>query len=103
MPTNTNIPVHLDVERPEQPSRGLAFATLLVFPKLILLIPHVIVMYFLSIVMIVVALYAQIVVMFTGEYPSRIFRITKGVLQWQVRLNCYVFGLTDIYPPFSLD
>lgn len=96
--------MELTVPHPETPSRWLAVATLLLLiPKTILLIPHIIVLYFLGIVAMVVAIFAQIVVLFTGAYPPTAFRIVRGVMQWQARMNAYMLGLTDTYPPFSLD
>ena len=102
--THKSYPVELAVSRPLEPSKGLALATLLfLIPKLIILIPHLIALYLLGIVSVVVGVYAQFVVLFTGKYPEEPFKIVRGILQWQVRLNCYVFGLTDKYPPFSFD
>ena len=97
-------PVALTVPRPKTSSRWLALATLLfLIPKLIISIPHAIALYFLQIIAIVVGVFAQFVVLFTGVYPEGSFKIVCGILQWRIRLNCYLFGLTDKYPPFSFD
>lgn len=97
-------PVSLKIDQPEKSSRLLALATLFfLIPKAIILIPHIIVMYFLGIVVLIIGMFAQVVVLFTGKYPTGPFKIVKGIMQWQMRINCYFFGLTDKYPPFSLD
>lgn len=96
-------PVELVAPHPETSSRWLALATLLfMIPKLILAIPHLIIMYFLGFVGIIVAFFAQVVVLFVGKYPEGLFTLVKGIFQWQMRLNLYLLGLTDHYPPFSL-
>ncbi len=100
---NETHPVQFVVPHPEEPSRLLATGTLLMFPKLIILIPHFIALYFLGIIAIIIAIFAQVIVLFTGKYPKGFFGIVKGVFQWQLRVNAYLFGLTDKYPPFSLE
>ena len=96
-------PVSVTIERQEQYSRWLALATLLfAIPKAIMLIPHFIVVYVISIAAFVVIVIAQVVVLFTGKYPEGIHSFVVGVMQWQIRVNAYFAGLTDKYPPFSL-
>ena len=96
-------PVQIVSPHPEHSSRWLALATLLfTIPKLILLIPHLVILYFLGIVMLVVAAAAQIVVLVTGKYPQGMYEMVHGTFQWQIRANFYLLGLTDKYPPFSL-
>ncbi len=103
METQNNHPVQVVAPHLERPSRWLALGTLLfMVPKLILLVPHIILLYFLGIVAIVVAAIAQIVVLFTGKYPHNLFDMVRGVFQLQLRVNFYLLGLTDTYPPFSL-
>ena len=101
--THTTHPVQAIAPRQETSSRWLALATLLfMIPKMILLIPHFIVLYFLGIIMIIVAFFAQVVVLFTGKYPKGLYDLVLGTFQWQLRMNLYFLGLTDKYPPFSL-
>ena len=96
-------PVDVSVEYPEHSARKLAFATVFfLFPKLILVIPHMIVMWFLGIALFVAAILAQFSVLFTGTYPRVFFDFVVGVCRWQMRVNAYIRGLTDTYPPFRL-
>jgi hypothetical protein len=96
--------VTIDLPLIENPSRRLAVATILFgLVKAILLIPHLIILYFLSIVGMVFAIIAQFAVLFTGKYPAGMFRVVRGVILWHVRVSAYFLGLTDKYPPFSLD
>ena len=72
-------------------------------PKLeFLLIPHLIVLWFLRIAAVFVGIAGQIVVLFTGSYPAQLHGFVAGVIRWQVRVNAYFFGLRDEYPPFTL-
>jgi hypothetical protein len=96
-------PITISVPYPEKPSRLLALATLIaMIPKALLLIPHFIVLYFLGILGFVCIAAAQVVVLLTGKYPRPIFEFVTGLMRWQVRVNAYVVGLTDEYPPFRL-
>jgi hypothetical protein len=98
----TDYPVRVHFDRPEQSSRLLALTGALLFLKTLLLLPHLIVVYFLQIAGIVVAYVGYFVVLFTGKLPEGMFTFMAGVLQWYTRTSAWFFGLTDVYPPFSL-
>ncbi|MGH2654010.1 MAG: DUF4389 domain-containing protein [Actinomycetota bacterium] len=95
-------PVRVDVQRPEQSSRLLALTGALLFVKALLLLPHIIVLYFLQLAQVIVAYVGYFVVLFTGRLPEGMFRFMAGVLQWYTRTSAWFLGLTDVYPPFSL-
>ena len=96
-------PVQLTVRRPEQSSRGLALATLLfMFPKMIFLLPHLIILYVLGIAAVITVFLAQFAVLFTGQYPVRLHYFIVGVARWYARVCAYAYGLVDEYPPFEL-
>jgi len=44
-----------------------------------------------------------LVVLFTGSCPRALFDFLRGWMRWQTRMNAWVFGLVDRYPPFSLE
>jgi len=95
-------PVSYDAMYPESSSRLWALATLLFFiGKMIVLIPHAIILYVLSFVSIIVAILAQVVVLITGKYPRPLFDFVVGFTRWQVRVNAFALGITDKYPPFT--
>lgn len=102
MSDNKDYPVGLSVPHPAHPSRLLALTTLLLVIKPILLIPHFIVFYLLSIFATLAGFIAQAVVLFTGKYPRGFFLLVKSALQWQLRMNSFMYGLVDEYPPFDL-
>jgi hypothetical protein len=97
-------PVSVDAAYPEQSSRLLAVCGILFFlPKMLLLLPHLIVMWFLSIAMLLVAWVGYWIVLVTGTQPRSLFDFVLGCTRWQTRVNAWYFGLTDEYPPFSLE
>jgi uncharacterized membrane protein YhdT len=72
------------------------------FFRYIMLIPHIIVIYFLALVASVVLLIAWFAALFTGTVPPGMHNFLAGFLRWMTRLTAYASLLTDEYPPFSL-
>ncbi len=95
-------PADVRMDYPERSSRLWAILTIVFLIKLIALIPHGIVLIFLSIAQFVVALVAQFVVAFRGEYPPGMHGFVTGVLRWQTRVAAFALSIDDRYPPFSL-
>lgn len=96
-------PVAVEVAYQERYSRLWALGTLLFFvPKLVVLIPHIVIVYVLSLVVSLVFIVGQIVVLITGRYPRPLFDFVVGFYRWQMRINAFMIGLTDKYPPFAL-
>jgi len=96
-------PVVVQIPYSEKSSRGLALATVLfIFPKLVIILPHIIILYFLRIGAFFAWIAGQFAVLFTGRYPKKLHSFVSGVLRWQARVAAYFTGLSDDYPPFSL-
>jgi len=89
-------PVTFEVQYPERLSR------LLIFVKWLLVIPNVIVLYFVMIVWMVTTFIAWFAILFSGRYPKGLFDFSAGTLRWMARVNAYVLLLRDEYPPVSL-
>jgi hypothetical protein len=89
-------PVTFEVEYPERLSR------LLIFVKGLLVIPNVIVLYFVLLAWMVTTFIAWFAILFSGRYPKGLFDFAAGTLRWMARVNAYVLLLRDEYPPFSL-
>lgn len=97
-------PVQLSIVRPGASSRGKALLFLLLFiPKMVYLVPHLIIIYALNIAGFVTAIIGNFAVLFTGKYPEGMHRFILSTMQWQVRVNAFFLGLVDKYPPFRFE
>ena len=99
---NERYPTVLQVEYPERCSRFLALLGALFFVKAILLIPHTIIMILLGIAQAIVIYISYWAVLITGRYPMGLFGFGVGVKRWGFRIDAWMNGWTDSYPPFSL-
>jgi hypothetical protein len=70
--------------------------------RLILAIPQVIILGLLFIAAFVVYVIAFFAVLFTGRWPEGLRDFNVNVIRYQLRLEAYLFLLTDAYPPFAL-
>ena len=95
-------PVQLTVARPESSNRLWAIPLIGICIKAIILIPHFIVLYVLAIVLGISHLVIWIPVLFAGKYPDWAFGLNAGFVHWWMRVILYIYGLTDRYPPFSM-
>jgi hypothetical protein len=71
--------------------------------RLILAIPHAIVLFFLGIAFVVVWLIAAGSILVNGNQPGWTEAYIRSYLRWIARLLAYMASLVDEYPPFSLD
>jgi hypothetical protein len=76
---------------------------LTVFFRILMLIPHIIVLYILGAVASVVLVISWLAALFTGSVPAGMHTFLAGVLRWVVRIQAYALLLTDEYPPFALN
>lgn len=91
-------PTSIDVADPVGPRNRLTVAF-----RLILAIPHAIVLAFLLLGWCLATIAAWFLILFTGEYPRALYEFGVGVLRWRLRVEAYLLLLVDEYPPFSLD
>jgi hypothetical protein len=71
--------------------------------RIILVIPHLIVLAVLGIASFVVVVIAFFAVLFTGAWPPGLRDFALKVMRWNFRVQAYFALLTDVYPPFALD
>lgn len=69
--------------------------------RIILAIPHAIVLGLVGIVFFFVWLIAAVSILLNGTYPEWASDFIRGYLRWNARLLAYMASLVDEYPPFS--
>ncbi|GGV89255.1 hypothetical protein GCM10015535_42730 [Streptomyces gelaticus] len=87
----------LDIVEPPQQRR------LTVLVRLLLLIPHFVVLFLLDIAAAVAVVAGWFAALFLGRLPEPVFRFLAGYLGYQVRVGASSMLLVDRYPPFALD
>lgn len=91
--------IHLDMSYPDEGDINRFMPIV----KWILAIPHFIVLYVLSLIVLLVSFIAWLAILIVGRYPRGMFDFTVGVMRWSNRVTAYAFVLTtDKYPPFRL-
>ena len=91
-------PVVLEVDQPpDTMSRWLWIV------KLLLAIPHLVVLGFLGIASFVVLAVAWVMILVTGRVPRSLFDFLAGLNRWNARVSLYLALVTDRYPPFTMD
>jgi hypothetical protein len=73
------------------------------FFRIILAIPHFIVLYVWGIVAFVAVVIAWFALLFTGRWPVGLYDFVAGYLRYSTAVYGYMALLTDEYPPFSSD
>ncbi|MBF6598888.1 MAG: DUF4389 domain-containing protein [Dehalococcoidia bacterium] len=90
-------PARVQVTPSGEPTAG---AVLL---RIILAIPHAIVLGLLGIVAGIFVLVAAIMVLLNGTNSEGIFSFLRGYARWNARMYAYLAGFVQEYPPFALD
>lgn len=75
---------------------------LTVFFRLLMFIPHYLILGVLNYVIGVVVFVAWLMALFTGSVAPGLHTFIAGYLRWMMRAQGYVLLVTDEYPPFSL-
>ena len=95
-------PVRFEADYPESPSRLLALLGVIFWIKGLLLIPHIIVLFFIGIASFIAVYIGYWAVLITGSYPMGLFNFVAGVQRWSTRTDSWMNGVADRYPPFTL-
>jgi hypothetical protein len=88
----------IDVTSPPVPRDRTMIAV-----RLLVAIPHLILLFFLMFGWLVTTVVAWFVILFTGYYPASLYPFGIGVMRWMLRVEAYLLLLVDEYPPFALD
>ena len=95
-------PVNVEIVYPHRSSPLQALLALAVFPKLLLLIPHYVVLTLSGFLSLIAAAVGLLLILLTGKHPHGLFNFQVGVLRWNTRINAWFICLVDKYPPFRI-
>ena len=70
--------------------------------RLVLIAPHLLIVWLLGIAWALSTIVAWLAILFTGTMPAALHEFGVGVLRWNTRVEAYALLLRDEYPPFSL-
>jgi hypothetical protein len=71
------------------------------FGFIYMVIPHMFLLFFMSIASFVLGFISWWVVLFTSQYPRAFFDFQVAMLRWNTRLTARIFNLSDGYPAFG--
>ena len=91
-------PASIGVIEPSAPRDTNAIAL-----RLLLALPHLVVLFFLLFGWLVATVVAWFAILFTGVYPASLYSFGAGVMRWSLRVEAYLLLLVDEYPPFNLE
>jgi hypothetical protein len=69
--------------------------------RILLAIPHFLVLAFLLPAWWLVTVLAWCLILVSGRYPEGLYDFAVGCLRWYIRVEAYMLLLVDEYPPFS--
>src|SRR5579863_2553070 len=76
---------------------------LTVLIRILMVIPHFVVLWALAIAAYVVVIIGWFGALFTGRLPGFAADFLTGFVRWQARVFGYAILLTDVYPPFTME
>lgn len=91
-------PAALTLHPPAEPRDRLT-----IFLRLVLALPHVVILWVLGIAWAITTIVAWCTILFTGNYPRTLFEFAVDVFRWCTRVEAYLLLLRDEYPPFSFN
>jgi hypothetical protein len=71
--------------------------------RILLAIPHLIVLFFLVCAWWITSIVSWLLILVTGDYPQGLYDFGAGVLRWMIRVEAYMLLMVDEYPPFAFE
>jgi Domain of unknown function (DUF4389) len=90
-------PASIEILDPVGPRDRLTVAL-----RILLALPHIIVLFFVILAWCFTTVVAWFAILFTGAYPQGLYDFGVGALRWMLRVHAYLLLVVDDYPPFSL-
>jgi hypothetical protein len=97
-----SFPVNVSYDTSTTGNKLYAIPVVGLLVRSIMLIPHLIVLYILGAIVGIFQLGLWVPVLFNGQYPDVGYSFVGGYIRWYARVTSFLFGLTDVYPPFQL-
>ena len=72
-----------------------------VFFRAVLVIPQLVVLYFVNLAALIVLFAGWFAVLFTGRWPQELRSFVIGWMRWTLRVSGYLYLIVDDYPPFG--
>lgn len=91
-------PAAIEVVDPSLPRDRATIAV-----RLLLAIPHLVVLCFLLVAWLLTTVIAWFAILLTGAYPRSLYPFGVGVMRWALRVEAYLLLLVDDYPPFRIE
>jgi len=95
--------MQLNLTYPLQYSRLLAVLRLSLAGIFIITLPHIVMLWFITLFVPFVYLFGIIWVIITGGWPTPLFMFLTMYFRYMARISSFMTGLTDQYPPFRLE
>ena len=96
-------PVEVDFDPDTRLNQLWGIPILGIYVRMLLAIPHWIVLWFLGIAVYLIVLVAWIPVLVNGRYPQVGYDIVGGFFRWYMRVTGWTLLMAGPYPPFRLD
>ena len=90
-------PASVEIADPAGPRDRLAVGV-----RIFLVLPHIIVLFFVLLAWFFTTIAAWFIILFTGAYPRGLYEFGVGALRWRLRVEAYMLLMVDEYPPFTL-
>jgi predicted Zn finger-like uncharacterized protein len=100
---NIDYQLQMHVVYPPQYSRVLAFLRLSIAGIFLISLPHLLLLFVLTIGMSLIASVSLIYTIFAGRWPSLMFDFMVRYLRYWTTVSAYIGGLIDTYPSFRFD
>jgi len=98
-----NHTVTVDFDENEEQNRLWGIPLFGILVRVILLIPHYVVLWILGIAAAFVGFFSWVPVLVNGRQADSVVRFLSAYYRWALRVSAYALLLTGRYPPFSLD
>src|SRR5918995_6714561 len=86
-------PASIEIVDPAGPRDRLTVAL-----RIILAIPHFIILFFVMFAWLLTTIAAWFIILLTGSYPQGLYEFGVGALRWRLRVEAYLLLLVDEYP-----